>query len=180
MPAALRSPLLLLLLLPLAACAEAEPESDCADPEGSGWTADRLEHEEDMLDLVNDHRAAGAVCNGVDMPPVPALSSDDLLRCAARGHAVDMGQRDYFDHESPGGVGPSERVDAVGYVWTRVAENIAAGRTDAAGTVQDLIESTSGHCENIMDADVTQAGMGAALVEGSTYSTYWVQVFAAP
>mgnify|MGYP002633666805 CR=1 FL=1 len=167
---------LLLALLP--ACAA--PEFDCADPEGSGWTDDRIGPEDQMLDEVNARRAAGATCNGVALPAVPDLTSNALLRCAARRHAVDLGSRDYFDHVSPEGTAPADRVDDAGYDWSRVAENLAAGMSSASVAVEGLIQSTTGHCENIMDADVTEAGMGSALIEGSTYTTYWVQVFAAP
>ena len=166
------------VLLLLSGCAP--PELDCEDPEASGWTVDRVPDEDQMLDEVNARRASGSTCNGVDLPPVPALTSNALLRCAARRHALDLGTRDCFDHVSPDGTTPSERADAVGYEWSRIAENISGGYEAAPDAVQGLIDSTHGHCENIMDADVTEAGMGSALIEGSTYTTYWVQVFAAP
>lgn len=161
----------------LAGCAA---QFDCEDPESSGWSADLAPEEEAMLAEVNAHRAAGAVCNGVDMPPVGALVMDDALRCAARGHAVDLGTQDYFAHEGLDGSTPAERAEDAGYEWSRIAENISGGRDNAADTVTGLLESTTGHCENIMQAEVTEAGMGAAIIEGSTYTMYWVQVFGAP
>lgn len=152
---------------------------DCEDPEASGWDPAHASLEEEMLQEVNARREAGAECRGVAMPPVATLTMDPTLRCAARSHSVDMVTRAFFSHDAPGGGGPADRVTAAGYEWSTVSENIAAGRPDAATTVQDLIESTTGHCENILDGNVVHAGMGLAMANDE-YGTYWTQVFAAP
>ncbi len=152
---------------------------DCEDPESSGWSSAAEPDERDMLDEVNARRAAGATCNGVAMPAVGPVTMNEELRCAARRHAVDLGVRDYFAHESPGGVTPAERAEDAGYDWSRISENIAGGRDSAELTVEDLIGSTTGHCENIMDAEVFDVGMGVATTEDSELGTYWVQVFGA-
>ncbi len=165
------------LALLLAGCPDAG--FDCEDPESSGWSSAGAPDEQAMLDEVNARRAAGAVCNGADMPAVGPVTMNDSLRCAARRHAVDLGERDYFAHESPGGVTPAERAEEAGYDWGRISENIAGGRDTAELTVSDLIGSTTGHCENIMDAEVFDVGMGVATIEDSELSTYWVQVFGA-
>ncbi len=153
---------------------------DCDAIDAENWSEAHAPVEEEMLAAVNARREAGAECRGVAMPPVPALRMESRLRCAARSHAVDMSERHYFDHTSPGGAGPADRVDATGYAWSVVSENISAGLDEAEATVQGLMESTTGHCENIMDADVVEAGMGLAITGDDQYGHYWTQVFAAP
>ncbi len=54
-----------------------------------------------MLALVNVERA-NAGCR--------QLKLDEKLRAAARAHAADMAARNYYDHVSPEGEGPGERM----------------------------------------------------------------------
>lgn len=150
---------------------------DCEDPEAGGWSAEMAPDEEQILVAANDWRALGALCAGVEAPPVAALTMNPELRCAARSHAVDMAVRGYFDHLSPEGVSPGERAEEAGYSWRALSENISEGRSSAAETVDGLIASTSGHCENLMDEDPVEAGMGAHF-DGETW--WWVQLFGAP
>ena len=134
-----------------------------------------------MLVEVNARRAAGATCGGTVFPPAKPLAMNELLRVAARRHSVDMGVRGYFDHVSPEGSQPADRMKAAGYDvsvgWN--GENIAAGRATAQGTVQQWMDSP-GHCENIMDAHFTVMGVGHAFVGTSKYKHYWTQDFAGP
>jgi len=150
---------------------------DCDDPEASGWTADRVADEQLFLEATNTWRSAGATCNEVEAPPVEVLTMNEELRCAARAHAVDMATRDYFDHLTPEGVSPGDRAEEAGYEWAALAENISRGRPSAQDTADGLIASTSGHCENIMSSDMTEAGMGAYF-DGDDW--WWVQVFGSP
>jgi uncharacterized protein YkwD len=129
---------------------------------------------------------------------------DETLRCAARVHALDMAARDYFSHatwnpaacpctadaqcgaglmcdgemagEAPKqcGNGPQIRVVGVGGPSGAGWENIAAGNSTAAATVSQWMDS-SGHCENIMRAELQTIGVGYA--QGGTYGHYWVQSF---
>ena len=168
----------LLIALLLSGCSEVI--LDCDDPEAAGWSEENADAERDMLVAVNSARESGATCRGTVMPPVPPLEMDDALRCAARSHAVDMATSDYFAHDSLAGNGPSVRVDRVGYEWSVVSENIAAGRDTAEATVAGLLASTTGHCENMLDPEVVDAGMGVAFAAETSYGWYWTQVFAAP
>jgi len=47
--------------------------------------------------------------------PRPPLAPHPALTAAARGHAADMVDRDYFAHVSPEGVGPNARIRAEGF-----------------------------------------------------------------
>ncbi len=131
--------------------------------------------ERDVLTIVNMHRAQGATCGGQAMAPVPALSMQANLRCAARKHSEDMDARDYFSHISPDGEEPWDRFEKAGYTgWTAAGENIAAGSPDAAGTMEQWMGSP-GHCTNIMNVDFTEIGVG--YFPGGQWGHLWTQTF---
>jgi uncharacterized protein YkwD len=88
-----------------------------------------------------------------------------------------MSDRNFFDHTNPSGEGPAERVDAAGYDWRGIGENIAGGSPDAEGTMQQWMGS-DGHCANIMSPDFEEIGIGYH--PGGQYGHLWTQVFATP
>lgn len=175
-----RDLLTILVALSLAAVGCSELVLDCEDPEGAGWDPDHASLEEAMVEAVNARREAGAVCRGATMPAVPPVEMDERLRCAARSHSLDMAAEDYFAHDSRAGNDVATRVDRTGYAWSVLSENLSGGYEVPEESVQSLMESTSGHCENIMDATVVDAGIGLAFASESTYIWYWTQVFASP
>lgn len=128
--------------------------------------------EKEMLRRVNEARRAGRRCGGEDYAPAPPLVWNDRLEKAARRHVEDMAGRDRLAHEGSDGSSPSRRVEAAGYVWSRVGENIAY----LSGSTEDAVTgwlASSGHCANLMNGEFRE--MGAA-VDG----VYWAQVFATP
>lgn len=142
------------------------------------WDPAEAALEEQVLAIVNQRRAEGADCGSEgSFAPAPPLTMNGQLRCAARVHSLDMATRNYFSHDTPEGVGPGARVDASGYQWSTWGENIAAGSPDAAGTMDQWMNS-DGHCSNIMDPDYTELGVGYA--PGGDYGHVWTQVFGAP
>lgn len=147
--------------------------------DGSGYQSEWQAFECEVLRLVNEHRAAGATCGGEAFGAAPALAMSAQLRTAARNHAEDMAQHNYFDHDSQDGRGPSERISATGYNWSTWGENIAAGSGSAEGAVNQWMNS-EGHCKNIMNASFKEIGIGYSSAPGSTYRHYWVQVFGTP
>jgi uncharacterized protein YkwD len=83
----------------------------------------------------------------------------------------------FFAHESPDGRQVWDRVEALGYRYAAVAENIAAGQNSAGEVVEGWMHSP-GHRKNILNSDVTQIGVGHA--RGGEFGTYWTQVFGKP
>lgn len=132
-----------------------------------------------VLHLVNDVRTSPLTCGGERMPAVGTVRIDQRLNRAADDFARQMATRNFFDHDSPDGSGPGDRIDAAGYNWRTYGENIAAGFTDAASVVQGWIDSP-GHCKNMMNPSFTHLGLGFAYDVTSTYGSYWVQDFASP
>lgn len=102
---------------------------------------------------------------------------NDTLAGAARAHSQDMGNRGYFDHNTPEGVTPGQRITAAGYTWSACAENIAAGQTSPAEVMQSWMNS-SDHRANILATTCCDLGVGYARVSGSRYTHYWTQKFA--
>ncbi len=106
----------------------------------------------------------------------PALNANAALAAAARGHSQDMAEKGYFEHTSPNGSTMQDRVEAAGYRWSRIAENIAAGGQSAADTMSQWMNS-SGHRANILDCALKDLGVGLYRKPGSPYGSYWTQDF---
>ena len=145
------------------------------------WDANWAKFEADVLTLVNQKRAAGAVCGLVPKPKVAALTLDTKLRCAARKHSKDMGTKNFFSHTGSNGSIFSQRITLAGYAWTGAGENIAAGQTTPTAVMASWMAST-GHCNNIMNGTFKHLGVGyyKATTGASTYTHYWTQDFAKP
>ncbi|MEZ4447603.1 MAG: CAP domain-containing protein [Polyangiaceae bacterium] len=141
-------------------------------PPATSWS----QWEDEMLRLTNERRAVGAVCGGTPFAAAPPLAPQPQLWAAARAHASDMAQRDYFSHRSPEGGGPAERARAAGYASGFVGENIAAGQASPSEVVQAWIDS-AGHCENLMSPRYRALGVGHVYDEADRYRHYWVQSF---
>lgn len=137
-----------------------------------GWAAYELE----VIERINAVRVLGVDCGALGaQAPVPALSVDSALVCAARVHAADMAARDYFDHVSPEGEEPQDRLEQAGFTGGAWAENIAAGYPLPSDTVAGWLKSDA-HCANLMRADFDAIGLGYALAQDSTYAHYWTLV----
>lgn len=132
--------------------------------------------EAQVFGLVNQRRAAGATCGGVFKPPVPALTLDTRLRCAARKHSKDMGTNNFFSHTGSNGSTFTQRITSAGYVWKAAGENIAAGYSTAQAVVNGWMTST-GHCNNIMNGNFKNIGIGYYYNSAATYDHYWTQDF---
>jgi uncharacterized protein YkwD len=92
---------------------------------------------------------------------------------AARAHAQDMRERDFFAHEAPGGTGPHERILRAGYRDPRLTgENLAKGER-GAGTASSIVDGwmhSPGHRENILRPRFEE--IGVAIVEDGEERIY--------
>lgn len=126
------------------------------------------------LARINRVRASGANCRSEGrFAPAPPVSWNDTLAQVAAQHSRDMAANNFFSHEGRDGRHHSQRIDAAGYAWKSIAENIEAG----SGTVPEAIErwmASDHHCANLMAPVFTEVGV--ACVRGATsntYETYW-------
>jgi len=145
-----------------------------AAPEGPQSPRERR-----MLELVNDLRRRGATCGDQAFEPSPPLAFDARLRDAARRHSEAMAEQGFFSHVAPDGREMTDRVDATGYDWAALGENIAAGRDGAEATFTQWRESP-GHCRNLMNPGFTELGVGYAFSASSPFGHYWTQNFGRP
>jgi uncharacterized protein YkwD len=127
-------------------------------------------YEAEVVQLVNDARAAGATCGSDSFGPAGPVVAEAQLRCAARLHSQDMAVRMFFAHDNPDGLSPWDRVALTDYSGNASGENIAYGYPDPAAVMDGWMNSP-GHCSNIMNPDNTELGVGY-YGEGS----YWTQV----
>jgi uncharacterized protein YkwD len=128
---------------------------------------------EESLERVNGWRARGADCGTFgNLGPAPPLAWSNALAAAAAGHSADMARRNYFSHTSPEGATMVERVDAAGYRWSALAENIAAGQRTIQVVMDGWIDS-DGHCANIMNPSLRDIGMACVATGSAAYRTYW-------
>ncbi len=130
------------------------------------------------LALVNEARSQPRRCGNRSFAPAPPVTLDGTLGNVAFGHAVDMAEHNYFEHEDLAGHTPADRVRAVGYREKLVGENIAFGPRTAEEVVQGWLDSP-GHCENIMDPRFAQMGIAYAAGHAKR-GLFWVQVLAQP
>jgi len=123
---------------------------------------------QEMLALVNDIRAD----NGI-----PPLVLNDQLNKAAFDHSDDMARNNYFSHTGLNNSDFSKRVKDAGYNGSPRGENIAAGNASVLATFNQWKNSTTGHLENMLNANSNEMGIGYASFNDSRYTHYWTQVF---
>lgn len=142
------------------------------------WDPAWTDLENEILVIANQRRAEGANCGSEgSFGPAGPLTANPALRCAARVHSQDMVDRNFFDHTNPSGESPFQRMGEAGYQYSTAGENIAAGNSTAAATMQQWMDS-DGHCSNIMNGSFTELGVG--YYPGGQYGHVWTQNFGAP
>lgn len=123
--------------------------------------------EEQVTALVNARRAR-AGCG--------PLRIDRRLHTAAQRHSADMAARQYYEHDTPEGKGPDDRITAAGFRWSSWGENLDRGPRTAAAAVNDWM-GDSMHRDNLLNCTYTAVGVG--VVQGAG-GPWWTQDLAAP
>ncbi|MFE5769465.1 CAP domain-containing protein [Streptomyces sp. NPDC056485] len=119
-----------------------------------------------VLALVNKERAA-AGCG--------PLTTNSKLSAAARAYSDTMARSGVMSHTGPDGSTMTSRVEAAGYAWSRLGENIARGQADA-DAVMDAWMNSSGHRANILNCAFKEIGIGVHKGDGGPW---WTQDFGA-
>ena len=105
---------------------------------------------------------------------LPHLCVNPTLTRAARGHAADMLERDYFAHDTPEGAEPIDRMMDAGYSGFNVSgENIAYGTGPLADSepIFDSLMESPGHRANILRGAFLEVCVGAVGSEGGSASS---------
>jgi uncharacterized protein YkwD len=129
-----------------------------------------------VLQQVNAVRARGYSCGGQRFGSTQSVAWNGQLYNAATGHSRDMAENNYFSHADRRGGQAEHRADAVGYKWSTVGENIAAGEQYKADTVVAGWLGSTAHCRNIMDPEYNEIGVACVARPGTTYGSYWTMV----
>lgn len=132
----------------------------------------------DVLALINQARATSTVCGGQSYPAVAPVTWNVKLESAALVHSTDMATNNFFSHTGSNGLDVSDRVQAQGYNWIAVGENIYAGSDSVSGLVNGWLDS-AGHCQNIMNPSFKEMGVACVSNDSSRYGNYYTQVFGA-
>ncbi|MFE5757367.1 CAP domain-containing protein [Streptomyces massasporeus] len=122
--------------------------------------------EAQVLALVNKERAA-AGCS-------PVTANDRLTR-AADDYSDVMASSGVMSHTGPDGSTMTTRVEAAGYKWSTLGENIAQGQADAASVMKSWMNSP-GHRANILNCSFKELGVGVHFGDGGPW---WTQNFGA-
>jgi hypothetical protein len=92
---------------------------------------------------------------------VAGLSLNAKLDAAAQAKADDMAARDYWSHYTPEGNPPWIFVNAQGYSYQKLGENLATGFSDEQSTIDGWMASPP-HRENLLDPAFSDVGFGFA------------------
>lgn len=90
-----------------------------------------------------------------------ALTENELLKKDAQMKVDDMFAKQYFEHISPTGVGPSDLAKAVGYQYVVVGENLALGDFGGDEGVVTAWMNSPGHRANILNTHFQEIGVAA-------------------
>lgn len=137
----------------------------------------------ELLRLVNERRARGAVCGADTLAAAPALVWQTAIAQAAARHSQDMVDKSFFSHTGSDGSSAGQRLSASGYAWSRWGENIAYGYSSSAAVVDGWMKS-EGHCRNLMNPAFSEMGLACVRQSqskpDSTVRWAWTQVLATP
>lgn len=135
---------------------DAEPvrkASACGDATSLGSRVDATRAT--ILCLLNEERARHGL---------RPLRQNAILEAASQRHSEDMVRRHYFEHETPDGRSPGERMRSAGYSVCEcyVGENLywGAGRNAPPAEAVDGWMNSPGHRANVLSPDFTEVGIG--------------------
>lgn len=122
----------------------------------------------------------------LDGSPVQPLVYNAQLASAAYFHAADMMEKQYFDHNSPDGRMPRNRIEETGYLPKFWGENIGLrvnmSPVDQTGTVLGIHEDLfldqgvegRGHRLSILNPAFKEAGLGTVSGAYAAYPHSWM------
>jgi uncharacterized protein YkwD len=112
------------------------------------------------------------------------LKFNTALMAAAKTHARNMAEKNFFGHTGKDGRGFAGRIRSEGYRYGLAAENIAAGQPTVARVIEAWLDSP-GHRRNILNCKFRDTGIamvyqpddGPLRGKGKGLRYYWVQLF---
>jgi len=161
------------LLATLAACGGASISDNIVSSGGSlALPTTSIPDIDPIIDSTQD-ASFGTILNNLRLENgAGEVTYNSQLNTAAQLHAEDMLENDYFSHTGLDGSTVGTRVQATGYNFARVGENIAAGYQTEESVLNGW-ENSPSHQENNIDPNFEEFGLGYAR-DGQ--DTRWVLV----
>lgn len=100
----------------------------------------------------------------IDTSPKQPVALNAYLMQSARRHSQDMLNRDYFEHNTPEGLSPFDRMEAAGYVIATAGQNLAWRGT--TGTVNELSTIENEHTDLFVDTGIAGRGHRVTMLNG--------------
>ncbi len=130
--------------------------------------------ENQVLILINQARASNGLAS---------LNANQKLAASALVHSTDMACNNFVGHSGSNGSSWYDRIAAQGYMYSSATENIYVGNPQFGGTPQGAFEwwmNSQVHRDNILDAKMTDIGVGYIFNDDSEYGGYYTVNFARP
>jgi len=121
------------------------------------------------------------------------LEYDEELASVAKSHSIDMAEDEYFSHETPEGLDPTDRASKADYIcqyqignliYSGIGENIhmvTGSSVSFMSTPESIAElavsgwmDSPGHKKNILTSNFTKEGIGVSI---STFTIHVTQNF---
>ena len=141
------------------------PDEDTTPTETPAPSDSTEQYAEEVLKLVNAEREKAG------MPP---LALDAQLCAAASQRAKELVES--YAHVRPDGSDVAPVLEENGCHYTKMAENIAAGRATTEEVAAFWMDSQE-HQENILNPDYAKLGVGCHKDDTGSDVYYWVQLF---
>lgn len=135
--------------------------SNCSYTQNAGYVSE-------IISLINQARVAAGLS---------ALIVNSQLTAAAQGHSADMACNNFLDHTGSDGLWIDGRLRRAGYTSIGFNEIIAIGTPQNAMTQW---QADAGHWDIVLNAGVTQIGVGYAYYAGSDFGGYITVDFGSP
>ena len=149
-------------------------------PASAGASCGLPDFESTFLTRINQYRAEGANCRTAgQFEPAQPLVWNALLQQAASGHSQEMATKNYFSHTSLDGRTMFDRINATGYAWRSIGENIAASDSTVIAIVDGWMASDI-HCANLMKAVFQEVALTCAAASISKFRAYWTMIVGTP
>lgn len=106
---------------------------------------------------------------------LPVLKENAKLDAAAKAKADDLFEKQYFEHMSPDGKGPSDLAKAADYSYLIIGENLALGNFENDTKLVDAWMASPGHRANILNNKYIEIGVAVemGMYEGKSV---WIAV----
>lgn len=132
----------------------------------------------DAVARMNELRQTGAPCAAGNAAALPLVWEPHLAN-SAHAQASDLAERDLLSHADAQQRGLAARLRSAGYAAAGAGENLAAGQSSLAETLQAWVDSPA-HCANLMRPEFRDVGLACVQRRGSRYERFWVAQLGTP